>query len=389
MIPYGKHNISDEDISEVVSVLKSDWITQGPKVPLFESKVKKICKVQHAVAVNSATSALHISCMALGLGRGDRLWTAPNTFAASANCGLYCGAEVGFVDIDPKTYNICAVALSTKLKAAEQDGNLPKIVVVVHFSGQSCDMEAIFQLKVRYGFKIIEDASHCIGGEYKGQPIGNCHYSDITVFSFHPVKIVTSGEGGIAVTNSEILAKNMMLTRNHGITKDNDNQKDLEKGDWFYDQVGLGYNYRMTDIAASLGISQLSKLPDFLSARHAAADFYNKKITHPLIQLPFQIETSFSSWHLYVVQFLGKISGRHRKEIFDRMRQAGIGVQVHYLPVHLHKFYRSFGFREGDFPIAENYYKKCLTIPLFPGITLEHQELIVKTLETVLDEVSK
>ena len=389
MIPYGRHNISEEDIAEVVSVLRSDWITQGPKVPLLESRVKELCEVEYAIAVNSATSALHVSCKSLGLAEDDWVWTTPNTFTASANCALYCGAKVDFVDINPKTYNICTVKLGEKLKISEKNGTLPKILVVVHFAGQPCDMETIYQLKLRYGFSIVEDASHSIGGKYKQNAIGNCRYSDITVFSFHPVKIVTTGEGGIATTNSKSLAEIMELTRSHGIKKNNRFEDDPEKGDWFYDQLSLGYNYRMTDIGAALGISQLSKLQDFLEARQSAAEFYNQNITHPLIQLPFQSKTSLSSWHLYVVQFIGELNGQHRKLIYDRMRQSGIGVQVHYIPVHLHKFYRSFGFKKGDFPIAENYYNKCLTIPLFPGITTKQQRLIIHKLETLVDEVSK
>tara|TARA_R100000935_G_scaffold19518_1_gene37498 strand:+ start:9668 stop:10828 length:1161 start_codon:yes stop_codon:yes gene_type:complete len=380
MIPYGRQDINQQDIDAVVEVLKSDFLTQGPKVPAFEKSVMEACNAKYAVAVNSATSALHIACLALGLGEGDRLWTTPNTFVASANCGLYCGAQVDFVDIDPDTYNLCAKELEKKLIVAEQEGKLPKIVIPVHFSGQPCDMAAIHALSQKYGFKIVEDASHAIGGKYKDEPIGNCRYSDITVFSFHPVKIVTTAEGGVAVTNDTKLAEQLNILRSHGITRDEGLMTKPADGPWYYQQIELGYNYRMTDMQAALGVSQMQRLNDYVAKRHELAEHYNELLKELPITLPWQHEDSYSGLHLYVIRLqLDKISKTHL-DVFNGMREAGILVNLHYIPVHLQPYYQDMGFEEGQFPEAEQYYKEAISLPMFPTMTEDQQSTVVKTL---------
>lgn len=384
MIPYGRQDINQQDIDAVVEVLKSDFLTQGPKVPTFEQSVKDACDVKYALAVNSATSALHIACLSLGLKEGDWLWTTPNTFVASANCGLYCGAQVDFVDIDPYTYNLCEKELEKKLIDAEKSGKLPKVVVPVHFSGQPCDMEAIYNLSKKYGFKIIEDASHAIGGKYKGEPIGNCRYSDITVFSFHPVKIVTTAEGGMAVTNDPELAEQLNLLRSHGITRDESLMTKPADGPWYYQQIELGYNYRMTDMQAALGVSQMQRLDEYVAKRHELADHYNELLKELPITLPWQHEDSYSGLHLYVIRLqLDKISKTHL-EVFNGMRDAGILVNLHYIPVHLQPYYQEMGFNEGQFPEAEQYYKEAISLPMFPTMTEEQQKKVVATLKELL-----
>lgn len=384
MIPYGRQDIKQQDIDAVVEVLQSDFLTQGPKVPAFEQSVMRACNVKYAVAVNSATSALHIACLASGLGKGDWLWTTPNTFVASANCGLYCGAQVDFVDIDPRTYNMSAKALEQKLVIAEKEGTLPKVVIPVHFSGQPCDMAAIHALSQKYGFKIIEDASHAIGGKYKGEPIGNCRYSDITVFSFHPVKIVTTAEGGIAVTNDAKLAEQLNLLRSHGITRDEGLMTKPADGPWYYQQIELGYNYRMTDMQAALGVSQMQRLDDYVAKRHELAERYNELLKELPITLPWQIEDSYSGLHLYVVRLqLDKVSKTHLN-VFNGMREAGILVNLHYIPVHLQPYYQEMGFNEGQFPEAEQYYKEAISLPMFPTMTEEQQNQVVSTLKELL-----
>lgn len=384
MIPYGRQDISQQDIDAVVEVLRSDFLTQGPKVPAFEQSIIDACGAQYAVAVNSATSALHIACLALGLGEGDWLWTTPNTFVASANCGLYCGAKVDFVDIDPRTYNMCAEELEKKLIKAEQQGRLPKVVIPVHFSGQPCDMAAIHALSQKYGFNIIEDASHAIGGKYKGEPIGNCRYSDITVFSFHPVKIVTTAEGGMAVTNDSKLAEQLNLLRSHGITRDESSMTKLADGPWYYQQIELGYNYRMTDMQAALGVSQMQRLDEYVTKRHALAERYNELLKDLPITLPWQSEDSYSGLHLYVIRLqLGKISRTHL-EVFNGMREAGILVNLHYIPVHLQPYYQEMGFKEGNFLEAEQYYKEAISLPMFPTMTQEQQDKVIDTLHQLL-----
>ena len=384
MIPYGRQDINQSDITAVVDVLKSDFLTQGPQIPIFEHAITKHCQVEYALAVNSATSALHISCLALGLSKGDWLWTTPNTFVASANCALYCGAKVDFVDIDPATYNLCPQELEKKLVIAEKEKRLPKIVVPVHFSGQPCDMAAIHKLSQRYGFHIIEDASHAIGGRYKNKPIGNCQYSDITVFSFHPVKIITSAEGGMAVTNSKDLATKLNLFRSHGVTRDDALMVNEKDGPWYYEQVDLGFNYRMTDLQAALGASQMSRLDNFVAERHELAERYNKLLKDLPLILPWQHPDSYSGMHLYVIRLkLNEINKTHL-EVFEAMRNAGILVNLHYIPVHTQPYYQQMGFKRGQFPNAEKYYTEAISIPMFSSMTEVQQDEVVSTLKTLL-----
>lgn len=384
MIPYGKQDINQQDIDSVVNVLKSDFLTQGPQVPAFERALIDHTGATYALAVNSATSALHIACLALGLGEGDWLWTSPITFVASANCGLYCGAQVDFVDIDPSTYNMCPKQLEEKLIKAKAEGKLPKVVVPVHLCGQPCDMEAIANLAKEYNFKVIEDASHAIGGKYKGFPIGNCEYSDITVFSFHPVKIVTTAEGGAVMTNQKALADKVALLRSHGITRDPAQMKGESHGGWYYEQIDLGFNYRMTELQAALGVSQMQRLEEFISSRHKLARLYDEKLKNLPIILPFQLENTYSGLHLYVIRLqLNKIEKTH-KQVFEELREKGVGVNLHYIPVHTQPYYKSMGFSCGDFPEAEKYYQDAISIPMFHGMTSEQQEKVVAVLSEVL-----
>lgn len=385
MIPYGKQDITQADIDAVVGVLKSDFLTQGPQVPAFERALMDVTGTHYALAVNSATSALHIACLALGLGEGDSLWTTPITFVASANCGLYCGAKVDFVDIDPTTYNLCPKALEQKLIVAKNLGTLPKVLVAVHLCGQPCDMKAIHALSKEYGFKIIEDASHAIGGRYLEQPIGSCEYSDITVFSFHPVKIVTTAEGGAALTNSKALADKMVLYRSHGITRDEALMENTSHGGWYYEQVDLGFNYRMTELQAALGVSQISRLEEFVAARHKLAERYNDKLASLPIVLPYQLPNTYSGLHLFVIRLnLGEISKTH-KQVFDELRESGIGVNLHYIPVHLQPYYQKMGFKQGDFPHAEAYYANAISVPMFHGMTYEQQDEVISKLTQILE----
>ncbi|HDS1210616.1 UDP-4-amino-4,6-dideoxy-N-acetyl-beta-L-altrosamine transaminase [Shewanella algae] len=384
MIPYGKQDINQQDIDNVVNVLKSDFLTQGPQVPAFERALIDHTGASYALAVNSATSALHIACLALGLGEGDWLWTSPITFVASANCGLYCGAQVDFVDIDPSTYNMCPKQLEEKLIKAKAEGKLPKVVVPVHLCGQPCDMEAIANLAKEYNFKVIEDASHAIGGKYKGFPIGNCEYSDITVFSFHPVKIVTTAEGGAVMTNQKALADKVALLRSHGITRDPAQMKGESHGGWYYEQIDLGFNYRMTELQAALGVSQMQRLEEFISSRHKLARIYDEKLKNLPIVLPFQLENTYSGLHLYVIRLqLNEIEKTH-KQVFEELREKGVGVNLHYIPVHTQPYYKSMGFSCGDFPEAEKYYQDAISIPMFHGMTSEQQEKVVAVLSEVL-----
>ena len=384
MIPYGRQDISQTDIDAVVCVLKSDFLTQGPQVPLFEKIVAQHVGAQHALAVNSATSALHIACLALGLGPGDWLWTSPVTFVASANCGLYCGAKVDFVDIDPRTYNLCPYALEAKLVAAEISGTLPKVLVAVHLCGQPCDMVAIHALGQKYGFKIIEDASHAIGGKYKGEFIGNGRYSDITVFSFHPVKIITTAEGGMALTNSDTLAADMSLLRSHGITRDPAQMTHTPDGPWYYEQIGLGFNYRMTELQAALGLSQMQRLDDYVARRHQLARRYDQLLADLPVTTPWQHPDSYSGLHLYVIRLqLDKINKTHR-QVFEALREQGIGVNLHYIPVHTQPYYQRMGFKAGDFPQAEMYYAEAISLPMFQSLTNQQQDQVVDVLNNVL-----
>jgi UDP-4-amino-4,6-dideoxy-N-acetyl-beta-L-altrosamine transaminase len=383
-IPYGRQDVADDDIEAVVAVLRSDWLTQGPAVPRFETALAAYAGARHAVAVNSATAALHIACRALGLGPGDRLWTSPNTFVASANCALYCGAEVDFVDIDPRTYNMCAQALAEKLEAAEAAGQLPKIVVPVHFGGQCCDMARIGALAERYGFRVIEDAAHAVGGKHLGSPVGNCRYSDITVFSFHPVKLITTGEGGAALTNDPDLAERMARLRSHGITQDPRRMHGEPDGPWCYEEIELGWNYRMTDIAAALGMSQLRRLDEYVERRAALAARYDRLLANSGLALPWIDPSCASAWHLYVVGWNDEASRLSRREAFTALRGRGIGVQVHYIPVHTQPVFRNLGFEVGQFPNAEAYYARALTIPLYPGLTEGQQDDVVEHLTAML-----
>lgn len=384
-IPYGRQNITEKDIDAVVNVLKSDYLTQGPKVPEFEQAIKNHCVVRHALAMNSATSALHVACLALGVGEGDIVWTTPITFVASANCALYCGATVDFVDIDPQTYNLSVKALEQKLKEAKEQDKLPKVVIPVHLCGQPCDMEAIHALSQKYDFSVIEDASHAIGGSYQNKPIGNCQYSDITIFSFHPVKIITTAEGGVATTNSDKLAQKMDLLRSHGITRDTDLMTHEPDGPWYYQQIDLGFNYRMTEMQAALGVSQIERLQSITESRHKIAQRYNEQLASLPVIVPFQIQESYSGLHLYVIRLkLDEIKPTHL-EVFNSLRAANIGVNLHYIPVHLQPYYQKhFDFQTGDFPQAEQYYKEAISLPLYPDLTKEQQDYIVETLEGIL-----
>jgi len=384
MIPYGKQDINQADIDSVIDVLQSDFLTQGPQVPLFEKTVASYCGVEFGVAVNSATSALHIACLALGLGKGDYLWTSPNTFVASANCGLYCGAKVDFVDINPKTYNLSAKELERKLIKAKQDNKLPKIVIPVHFAGQSCNMKKIHALSQEYGFKIIEDASHAIGGMYLDQPIGCCQYSDITVFSFHPVKIITTAEGGLATTNNKKLLERMQLFRSHGVTRDPELMTKKSEGDWYYQQVDLGFNYRMTELQAALGVSQMKRLDEFVALRHQHQKRYDELLKNLPVVTPYQDMDSYSALHLYPIIIQTDKVKNTRKEIFEALRKNDIGVNVHYIPVHMQPYYENAGFKNGSYPNAESYYNNTVSIPIFSGLTIKMQDEVIEALKKVL-----
>ncbi len=384
MIPYGKQDINQADVNAVVDVLQSDFLTQGPNVPRFENSISSYCGAVHAIAVNSATSALHIACLALGLKAGDWLWTSPNTFVASANCGLYCGAQVDFVDIDSQTYNMCAGELEKKLIKAKTEGRLPKIVIPVHFAGQSCDMKRIHQLSQEYGFHLIEDASHAIGGRYMNQPIGGCQYSDITVFSFHPVKIITTAEGGVATTNNSVLAERMNLLRSHGITRDSTLMTKPSEGGWYYQQIDLGYNYRMTELQAALGVSQMERLDAFIYRRHQLQERYHKLLANLPLQLPYQAPDSHSALHLYPIQIKLEEVSKNKVEIFDELRNRGLGVNLHYIPVHVQPYYEAMGFKYGDFPNSEKYYSRAVSIPLYSGMSDTDQDVVIQILTEVL-----
>lgn len=377
MIPYGRQDITQTDIDAVVEVLRSDFLTQGPMVPRFEQRVAQHVGASHALAVNSATSALHIACLALGLGSGDYLWTTPITFVASANCGLYCGAKVDFVDIDPRTYNLCPVELARKLEQAERQGKLPKVLVVVHLCGQPCDMQAIHGLAQRYGFKVIEDASHAIGAKYQGEYIGSGRFSDITVFSFHPVKIITTAEGGMALTNDAELANRMALLRSHGITRNPAQMTHEADGPWYYQQIDLGFNYRMTELQAALGVSQIERLDQYVAHRHQLANRYDHLLTDLPVTTPWPHPDSYSGLHLYVIRLqLDKIARTHR-QVFEALREQGIGVNLHYIPVHTQPYYQRMGFRQGDYPEAERYYTEAISLPMFQTMSEAQQDEVV------------
>jgi UDP-4-amino-4,6-dideoxy-N-acetyl-beta-L-altrosamine transaminase len=383
MIPYGRQHLNDQDIQAVVDVLKSDWLTQGPAVPRFEEAVANYCGARFAVASSNATAALHLACVALGIGPGDTVWTSPNTFVASANCALYCDAKIDFVDIDPATYNMSVDALREKLITAERQGTLPKLVIPVHFAGQSCQMREIKVLSEQYGFRIIEDASHAIGARYLDDPVGGCRYSDITVFSFHPVKIITTGEGGMALTNDPILAQRLRLFQSHGITRDADSMQNKSDGPWYYEQIELGFNYRMTDIQAALGASQLLRLNEFCECRREMAVVYDDVLDGQTFVLPWQHPDTLSSYHLYPIQFPNR-GAINRKQAVERLRALGVGVNVHYIPVHMQPYYQRLGFRPGDFPVAEKYYSQAISLPIFPAMSKGQQQVVIDTLKALV-----
>jgi UDP-4-amino-4,6-dideoxy-N-acetyl-beta-L-altrosamine transaminase len=383
MIPYGKQNIIQDDIDAVISVLKSDWLTQGPCVPAFESAIAKHCQVSHAIAVNSATSALHIACLALTVGKNDIVWTSPISFVASANCALYCGAQIDFIDIDTNTANICLDALKKKLISSKKDNSLPKVIIVVHMGGLSCDMKEISSLAKEYDISIIEDASHSIGAYYQESPIGCCKYSDITVFSFHPVKIITTAEGGVATTKSKLLIDKMLALRSHGVIKEKESLINKHQGDWYYEQQSLGFNYRMTEIQAALGLSQLSRLTYFIKKRQKIAEKYQKSIAHLPLKWQQQNKDCFSSYHLFIVR-VTENSPISRELLFKKLKEANVGVNVHYIPIHTQPYYQELGFRHGDFPNAELYYNDCLSLPLYADLSDSDFDHIIVTLNNIL-----
>lgn len=384
MIPYGRQDISKEDIESVLKVLKSDLITQGPVTPKFEEAVNNFCGSKFSFAYNSATSALHAACYSLGVKKGDYVWTSANTFVASANCALYCGAKVDFVDIDSKTYNISIQSLEDKLILAKKEGKLPKVLIPVHFSGQSCDMKKIHNLSKIYKFKVIEDASHAIGGKYLSKNIGKCEFSDIAIFSFHPVKIITTGEGGLATTNDKNLADKLNLFRTHGITKRREKFSTETEGPWFYEQQLLGFNYRMTDIHAALGLSQIKRLKSMIKKRHEIAEIYNKELSNLPIQLPLQNPETFSSYHLYVIRLdLEKIK-LTQEQVYSYLRKNDILVNLHYMPVYYHPYFKSLGFKRGYCPRAEKYYSETLSIPMYSSLLKKDQDKVIKILNKLL-----
>ena len=383
MIPYGRQNISDQDIKAVVDVLQSDFLTQGPKVPEFEQQIALLCDATQAIAVNSATSALHIACLALGVKKGDIVWTSPISFVASANCALYCGAQVDFVDIDLASGNLCVEALEAKLEQAAARQQLPKVIIPVHLAGQPCDMQAIHALAVKYNIKVIEDASHAIGASYLAAPVGSGHFSDITVFSFHPVKIITSAEGGMALTNCDELATKLRLLRSHGIVSDPDLMTEPSHGPWYYQQIDLGFNYRMTELQAALGLSQLSRLSQFVEKRNALAQRYDEAFKDTSLALLTPNHDKYSSYHLYIILLPFDCANRHKEAVIS-LREMNICGHVHYIPIHLQPFYQSMGFEAGDFPNAEQYYLNAISIPLYPDLTEENQNYIIESVKSLL-----
>jgi UDP-4-amino-4,6-dideoxy-N-acetyl-beta-L-altrosamine transaminase len=382
-LPYARQSISDADIAAVEAVLRSDWLTQGPAIDRFERKVAGYCGAKHAVAVSSATAALHVTCLAVGLKPGDELWTSPNTFVASANCGLYCGARVDFVDIDPRTYNLNVDQLAARLASAKKTGKLPRVLVPVHFAGQSCDMEAIARLAREFGIHVIEDASHAIGARYQGKPVGDSRFSDATVFSFHPVKIIATGEGGMILTNRDDLREKLVRLRTHGITREPHQMEGESHGPWYYQQVELGFNYRMTDIQAALGTSQMNRIDEFVRRRHFLANRYDQLLAGLPLTLPWQHPDTEPSWHLYVVRLQLERIGKTQRQVFEELRAAGIGVNLHYIPVHTQPYYRWLGFKAGQFPEAERYYAEAISLPMFYALTEADQERVSATLEQI------
>ncbi|NDW20665.1 UDP-4-amino-4,6-dideoxy-N-acetyl-beta-L-altrosamine transaminase [Alteromonas hispanica] len=385
MIPYGRQLIDDADINAVVETLKSDWLTQGPRVPAFERALTSYCGAKYGIAVNSATSALHIACLALDVSHGDIVWTSPNSFVASANCALYCNANIDFVDIDISTGNMCVEKLANKLAHAAVQNRLPKVVIPVHFAGQPCDMARIAELAQKYQFKVIEDASHAIGAKYRNNAIGSCEHSDICVFSFHPVKIITTMEGGMAVTNRKSLSDKMRLLRSHGVTNAPELMSNPPHGPWYYQQITLGFNYRMNDIEAALGLSQIKKLDSFIDKRNKVADLYNKRFEACDLVNPLLVNAvSFSSYHLYVVR-VANLSQHQKSVLVEKMREQGVFAHLHYIPIHMQPYYIAKGFKQGDFPNAENYYRDALTLPIFPNLKPEQTDFIADTLIALIN----
>ena len=384
MIPYARQSIDQSDISAVVEVLQSDWLTQGPLVERFEQAIAQRCGAGHAVAICNATAGLHLACLAAGLGSGDWLWTSPISFVASANCGRYCGASVDFVDIDPYTWTIDAAALALKLEQADRQGRLPKVVVAVAFAGQSADMRTIKALAHQYGFTLIEDAAHAVGARYAGVAVGSGEFADMTVFSFHPVKIITSAEGGMVLTNRADLAQRLRLLRGHGVTRDSGQMTEESHGAWYYQQLELGFNYRITDLQAALGLSQLARLDDFLVRRQALAARYQQLLAGLPVSVQAPQAEAESAWHLFVVRLQGDNLQRSHREVFDGMRAAGVGVNLHYIPIHLQPYYRELGFKPGDFPQAEAYYAGALSLPMYPGLSDAQQDHVVDSLRGLL-----
>lgn len=381
MIPYGKQDICQADIDSVIAVLKSDFLTQGPVIEQFEQGIANYCQVDYAIAASNATACLHLSCLALDVGKNDIVWTSPISFVASSNCALYCGAKIGFVDVESDTGLMCVIALKQRLKKAKLQNKLPKVVIPVHLAGQSCDMKSIAKLAQEYDFKVIEDASHAIGARYQELPVGNCHYSDICVFSFHPVKIITTAEGGIATTNQVSLAKKLKILSSHGVTR---NQKDMTEqshGSWYYQQIALGFNYRMSELHAALGLSQLTRLDEFITKRNDLAKRYREKLTDLPLRHLTQYDDRYSSYHLFIIQLNN--TAQHDR-VFEQLKSSGIGVNLHYIPIHLQPYYKELGFKLGDFLNAEKYYRKSITLPLHPNLTVKEQDLIIKSLTNYL-----
>ena len=385
MIPYGRQSINQDDIDSVVQVLRSDFLTQGPMVPRFEQAVAAYVGAEHAVGVNSATSALHIACLALDLGPGDWLWTSPNSFVASSNVGLYCGAQVDFVDIDPRTYNMSVECLTEKLEQARAVNKLPKVVIPVHYAGQSCDMVMINKLAKQYDFRVIEDGSHAIGGQYRNELVGNCQYSDITVFSFHPVKIITTGEGGMALTNNADLLEKMIRHRSHGVTSKKEHMQPRSADEiWNYQQIDLGYNYRMTDIGAALGLSQLGRLDEFIKRRHEIAQHYDQLLSSLPISLPQQHSDVWSSYHLYPIRVNKNQCGKTQRQVYDNLLRDGIGINLHYIPIYRQPYYEKMGFSAGYCKEAELLFKEVISIPIYASLTNEKQNQVIDELKKVL-----
>lgn len=380
MIPYGKHLVDEDDIDAVVEVLRNQFLTQGQVVPQFEKALCDYTGAKHCVAVNSATSGLHVACLAAGVGQGDLVWTVPNSFVASANCALYCGAQVDFVDINPSTRNIDLDALDNKLQAAAEQNRLPKVLIVVHFSGLSCDMQRIQALTQAYSVILIEDAAHGLGGSHRGAKIGSCVHSDMAVLSFHPVKSITSAEGGAVLTNQSQLLQKMQLFAKHGVTKDAALYLGESHGPWYYQQLELGYNYRLSDMQAALGLSQLTKLDSFIQRRAEIAKVYDQALAHLPLKLPLVEPESQSAWHLYMVE----LTQHNRQSIYQQLHAKGVAVNVHYIPIHLQPYYQRLGFKEGDFPQSEHFYQNALTLPLFPSLSEKEQATVIQALEEVL-----